>query len=207
MAIEIHVWKLTGLSPLLQSNGASLLESQDQGGMTTGKKVYIDAEEAEMRVYRENGCFAHPTTAIRAALLSACTNRKINKKAAKGIIAGAVFPVEQWMRIDDAEGKPFAAYEMFACRAVVGKNGIRRVFPMFRNWTALLPLEIDRDLIMSIDDITSLLDIAGRIVGIGQLRPDTTRGKNGVGTYGRFRAKLVETAKAPESTSKSRKAV
>lgn len=191
MAIELHTWKLTGLSPLLQSNGAALMQSQGDSGLATGKKIYKDAEEAEIRVYRYENNFCHPTTAVRAALLSACTNRRINKKAAKAIIAGAVFPAEQWMRIDDLNGKPMKKYDIFKVRAVVNKQGILRVFPTFEKWTAKLPLEVDRDLIMSIDDITSLLDIAGRIIGIGQMRPDTTKGKNGIGTYGRFRAELV----------------
>ena len=50
MAIEIHVWKLTGTSPLISHNPANTMQSTDDGALSAKKKVYNDVDEAKINV-------------------------------------------------------------------------------------------------------------------------------------------------------------
>lgn len=191
MALELHTWRIEGVSPLLQSNPASM--GGDNGGALSGaKKVYKDDEEAAIRCYKnDEGQFVHPTAAFRSGILVAASGRKLNKKSARAILAGAVFPAEIETVLIDAKGKPLTKYAQHKCRAIVGKAGILRVRPMYSPWFTKLVLQIDREFIPDLDVITEILNIAGRIVGIGEFRPDTSKGKSGVGMFGRFKAEFV----------------
>lgn len=188
MALELHVWKIVGVSPLLQNNPACMQPTGD--GMTAGKKKYNDQDEAEMRVYRtSDGAPCHPTAAFRAGMLEAAKGRKIGKTSAKAVIAGSVFPSEMEGRLVDKAGKPLKKYDIHKCRVVVGKSGVQRCRPMWTGWNIMLALEVDTDFIDT-DIITKILNVAGRVIGIGDNRPDTSKGKSGVGTFGRFRAEF-----------------
>lgn len=192
MAIEIHVWKLTGVSPLLQNNPASTMTPSGDDSLTAKKKTYNDDDEAAMRVYKsDDGTFYHPSAAIRSAILEASKGRKIGKRAARTVVAGAVFPAEVRMTINNGNGKAAKKYSVHRCRCKVGKAGILRCRPQFEQWSMDVPLEIDTDFVRP-EMVTELLNIAGRIVGIGDFRPDTSAGRTGVGGYGRFNAELVK---------------
>ena len=193
MAISIHTWRVTGISPLLQNNPAGTMDAGDGSGMSSGKKKYVDQDEAEMRVYRnERGEIIHPTAAFRSGMLEASKGRKIGKTSARVVVAGAVLPCEPEVIITDAKGKPITKYEIHKCRVMVGKNGVLRCRPMYRDWHADLALEVDDDFIGDADLVTDLLNIAGRTVGIGDFRPDTSKGKGGIGTFGRYRVELKQ---------------
>ena len=192
MAIEIHVWKLTGTSPLVSHNPANTMQSTDDGALSAKKKVYEDVEEARIRLYcNEDGTYYHPSAAIRLAILEAAKGRKINKKPARGLVAGAVFPAEDRITILDSKGKPKKEYAIRKCRVKVGSAGVLRCRPQWDNWTMQVPIEIDTDFVGT-DIVTELLNLAGRIAGIGDERPSVDKQKNGVGSCGRFRAELVK---------------
>ena len=194
MALELHVWKIIGVSPLLQNNPAGTMKSSGgDGGLSAKKKEYDDNDEAAVRVYRtSDGAPMHPTAAFRSGMLEGSKGRKIGKTAARTVIAGAVFPSETEARLIDAKGKPLEKYTVHKCRVVVGKSGILRCRPQWNDWFMLLPMEIDRDFIPKLELITEILNISGRIMGIGDNRPDTSKGKSGVGTFGRYRAELIK---------------
>lgn len=193
MGLELHTWKIVGISPLLQNNPAGTMKGgADNGGMSSGKKTYNDQEEADVRVYRTaDGHPMHPTAAFRSGMLEASKGRKIGKTAARSVIAGAVFPTETEAILTDAKGKPLAKYTIHKCRCVVGKSGILRCRPQWSPWQLTLALDVDRDFIPKLDLITDILNIAGRIIGVGDNRPDTSKGKSGVGTFGRYKAELL----------------
>jgi hypothetical protein len=192
MALELHTWKIVGVSPLLQNNPAGTMKSTDDSGMSAGKKKYNDDEEAAIRVYRNSdGQPIHPTAAFRSGMLEAAKGRKIGKTAARTVIAGAVFPAETEALLVDAKGKPLTKFTVHKCRVVVGKSGILRCRPQWNPWHIILPLEIDTDFIKDLKLVTDILNISGRIMGIGDNRPDTSKGKSGVGTFGRYKAELV----------------
>jgi hypothetical protein len=192
MAIEMHVWRIVGLSPIMFNNPAGTMGGAD-GGMTAGKKVYDDHEEAEIRLYKnESGQITYRTDGFRAGILAAASGRKIGKKGAKQILAGSVFMAESEFHLLDAQGKPARKYEIDKRRVMIGKSGVLRCRPKFNQWSCQLPIEIDTDFIKDLSIITEILNIAGRIIGIGEFRPDTSKGKSGVGTFGRYRAELVK---------------
>lgn len=194
MALELHVWNIVGVSPLLQNNPAGTMSSGgDGGGITSGKKVYDDAEEAAIRVYKnDEGQFVHPTAAFRSGVLVAAGGRKITKKAARAVLAGSIFPAEMEAILLDEKGKPIKDYKIHKCRVVVGKSGVLRCRPQYFPWSLKLAVEVDRDFIPNLDVVTEILNIAGRICGIGDNRPDTSKGKSGVGTFGRYKAELAK---------------
>lgn len=192
MAIETKVWDIKGISPLLQNNPLAMMQSSDAGGISAGKKVYNNDEEAAIRAYKtEDGLYFHPSEAFRSAMLAACSGRKINKRSAKAIISGSVFPAEHRVLLLDAKGKPIKGFSIHTARVVIGKSGILRARPMYDPWSAKLALEIDGDFIPDPSVVTDLLNIAGRICGVGDYRPDTSKGRSGAGTFGRFSAALA----------------
>jgi hypothetical protein len=192
MAIEVHVWKISGTSPLMLNNPAETMASSDDG-LRGGKKTYDDKEEAEIRTYRDKDKhFIYTTAGFRAAMLTAAAGRKIGKRTAKQALAGAVFPVETEFLILDDKEKPIKGYEIDKRRVVIGKSAVLRCRPRFSPWCCKLPLEIDTDFVTNLGVVTEILNIAGRIVGIGELRPDTSKGRSGIGNFGRFSATLVK---------------
>lgn len=193
MAIEVHVWDITGISPLMLNNPAETMASGGGETLSAKKKVYDDKEEAAIRLYKNsNGDNIYRTDGFRAGILIAASGRKIGKKSAKQILAGSVFCPEPEFAILDGKGKPAKAYEIDKRRVMIGKNGVMRCRPRFDQWRCRLALEIDRDFVPNLDIITEILNIAGRIVGIGEYRPDTSKGKSGVGSFGRYKAELAK---------------
>ncbi len=192
MAIEIHVWNIIGLTPLMLNNPAVTMGGSNTG-MTAGKKVYDDKEEAEIRLYKnDKGENIYRTDGFRAGILAAASGRKINKKSAKQILAGSVFLSEVDFLILDENSKPAKKHEIDKRRVTVNKQGVMRCRPRFDKWRCKLALEIDTDFIADISVVTEILNIAGRIIGIGEYRPDTSKGKGGIGSFGRYRAELVK---------------
>ena len=192
MAIEIHVWKITGTSPLISHNPANCMQGNDGTQLTAKKKTYDDANEAKIRLYvDDDGTYYHPSVAIRLAMMEAGKGRKVGKKFARSLVAGAVFPAEDRLTIRNLKGKPMTEYAIRKCRVKVGSAGVLRCRPQWDNWTLNVPLEIDTDFV-DVALVTDLLNVAGRICGIGDERPSTDKGKNGVGSCGRFTAELVK---------------
>lgn len=182
--MEIVTYKIEGVSPLLQHNPAAMQSSSSKG--LSGKKVYIPEEEAAAAVYKnERGEFVIPTIAFRSALLSGSKGRRIGKTAARAVLAGCVFPVEQeCILLDQKNHKPIKGYKVHTCRAVVQRSGVMRSRPMFENWCCKLALEVDTEMLPNTDIVTQVLNIAGKIIGVMDWRPEK------LGIYGRFTAAL-----------------
>jgi len=190
MAIVNHVFRITGVSPLLQNNPAETLVDNDEGQIKAKKKKYNDADEAKMRTYKEGRNYVHPSAGFRAGILRAGVGRKIGKTAAKSVLAGAVFPIEEFVvLIDPKTGKPLKSYEIDKRPVVIGTSRILRCRPKFTPWACDLAMEIDEDFV-SEETVAEMLNISGRICGLGDFRPDTSGGKNGCGTFGRYTAKV-----------------
>lgn len=185
MKPEIVVFKITGRSPLLQNNPADFIGQDDGGGMSTGKKQYVDAEEASRRLYRDpSGAYCHPSNAFTRAMVKAVAGKKFGKSFATNIIKGAVFIVEPHALLTDGTGAPLTEYTMDRRPVVVGKSRVLRVRPCFSNWKCLLPLEVDTAILQP-QQCLEALTLAGRIIGIGDYRPE--RG----GGFGRFTAEIA----------------
>ncbi len=203
--IEIARFRVRGLSPLMQNNPANFItDDSAEGGISAGKKVYDSEVEAALRCYPDHwenmddpdtkvtavGPFGHPAASFRRSMMTAGTGRKIGKKAARMIIAGAVFPVHENVTIITEKGKPITEYEMDKRSVVIQKSRILRVRPKFWPWFVDLDLEVDRDF-LSMEQVLEVLNISGRIIGVGEFRPDPSGGKSGIGTFGRYDAEFV----------------
>ena len=177
-----------GSSMLMNSPKAMIEASDDPGGVTT-KKKYDDEEEAKIRLYEtDKGELYIPSVAFRASLLNGCKGRRIGKKAATTVVSGAVFCVgDKCILTDPDTGKTLMAgksskdgdYKLHKTRAVVGRAAVPRVRPEIENWQAEVEFEIDTDFV-SDTMINDLLDIAGRVAGILDWRPEKK------GPHGRY---------------------
>ena len=181
--MEIVTFKIVGISPLLQNNPKCIDTSS---GLKSKSKIPPE-EQAEIRVYRNPaGEIVMPTTAFRSSLFRACTGRKLGKFAAKSLVAAAVFPVEaQTIILNSDTGKPAKKYAIHEAFVNVNNCAVMRYRPMIEKWATLLALEVDTDMLPNPNVLFELMNIAGRVAGVGSWRPAN------LGTYGRFRAETI----------------
>lgn len=186
MQPEIVVFELTGMSPLLQNNPASFIGGDEDAGLKVGKKQYDDDEETSRRLYHDpDGLCCHPSEAIIKAMVRAVTGKKFGKITATSAIKGSVFIAEPFAIIEDMEGKPTTKYTIDKRPVVIGKARISRCRPCWPKWRMRVPLEVDVS-ILSPQNVLDSLALAGRIVGIGDYRPEKGGG------FGRFTAAIAK---------------
>lgn len=182
MKPEIVTFTVVGISPLVQNNPVEFIGKTDDGALA-GKKVYVDQEEAKLRLYPgEDDTFGHPCIAFKRAMMRAVTGKKFGKVAAKSIIISGVQVVEMLATILDASGKPATKYTIDR-RSVVNPHNKARILrcrPSWMPWKLRLALEVDTALV-SIQNVRQALELAGRIAGVGDNRPEKG------GDNGRFR--------------------
>lgn len=184
MKPEIVVFRITGRSPLLQNNPAAFIGKTEESGLGAGKKNYDDEVEARLRVYKDAaGGFCHPCEAFTKAMVKSVAGKKFGKLFATAAIKGAVFIVEPFASILDADGKPMTEYTIDRRSVVIGKSRILRCRPMWTGWTMRIPLEVDAA-ILSPEQVCDAMGLAGRIIGIGDYRPEKGGG------FGRFSAEI-----------------
>jgi len=183
MRPEIVVFTVTGLSPLLQNNPANFIGVDQGSGITTGRKKYDDKEEAQLRLYIDGDTFYHPANAFTKAALRAVAGKKFGKMFATTMIKGAVFITEPGVTILDGKGKPARKYEIDRQPVVVNKARVLRCRPKWMPWKMRLALEVDMAL-LSAEQVVEALSLAGRIIGIGDFRPEKS------GAFGRFSVEL-----------------
>lgn len=181
MKPEIIVFDIIGISPLLQNNPADFIGAVEEATLSAGKKVYNDDEEAERRVYRDShGQIAHPSVAFTRAMFSAVSGKKFGKMTARTAIKGAVFVTEPFSLVLDGDGNLQTRYEIDRRPVVVGKARILRCRPSYPEWRMKIALEVDTA-ILNRGHVAEALSLAGRIIGIGDYRPEKGGG------FGRFR--------------------
>jgi len=193
MELQECVYRIVGLSPLLQHAPNGMNRQIEKLGR---KEIPSPEQEAESGTYRlDGGQLGHPACAFRSAMLEACKGRRIGKWSAKTIMQGAVFnvPDQELMPLEHPDtGEPLTDYDVDVRRVVVQGNGVMRARPRLDRWAGFLRLEIDPKFITEdrMEMLTELLNIGGRTVGVGELRPKPPKGIGG--PYGRFSAELVE---------------
>ena len=186
MKPKIVVFEITGTSPLLQNNPINFIGVQEDTGLVGGKKQYDDHAEAELRVYRDpNGNNCHPTEAFIKSMIRAVTGRKFGKMSATSAIKGSVFIAEPYAIIEDDKGRPAKSYSIDKRPVVVGKARVPRCRPCWNKWKMRVPLEVDVAII-SPQQVEESLSLAGRIVGVGDYRPEKGGG------FGRFTVKIAK---------------
>lgn len=189
MKPEILAFTIIGISPLLQNNPASFIGKTDEQALGT-KKVYKDNEEAEMRCYLDPEFrFCHPCEAFTKAMVKAVAGKKIGKMFATQAIKGSVFITEPFAIIEDDKGnamvydkseKVRTLYTIDRRPVVIGKSRVLRCRPCWPQWRIRLALEVDTA-ILDRQTVKDSLSLAGRIIGIGDYRPEKGGG------FGRFK--------------------
>ena len=181
MSIEQHAFKVRGLSPLLMHNPRGMLATP-AGGLKT-RSYPSPEEEAETAAYRLEGSgqLYLPSVCFRASLLRGCVGRRVGKYGAATLMQAAVFTTStECLLLDPKSGEPITDYKVFTTSVVPPKQGrIPRSRPLIQSWEVDLTLDIDNSFTTP-KMVEELLDIAGRIAGVGDWRP----GKKG--EYGRY---------------------
>ena len=186
MRPEIVVFDIVGISPLLQNNPANFIGTPEDGTLTCGTKKYNDAEEARLRLYvSEDGRFRQPCESFTKAMVKAVSGKKFGKVFATAAIKGSVFIAEPFCEILSADGKPIKDYTIDRRPVVVGKARVLRCRPCFQDWRIRLALEIDTAMLQP-SHVWESLSLAGRIVGVGDYRPEKGGG------FGRFMVKPMK---------------
>ncbi|OHB82090.1 MAG: hypothetical protein A2V98_20630 [Planctomycetes bacterium RBG_16_64_12] len=185
MRPEIVVFEIEGISPLLQNNPAAFIGVEESVEMTMGKKKYDDAEEARLRLYMDpDGRYCHPAEAFIKAMVRAASGKKFGKTAATTAIKGSVFIAEPFALLLDENGEPATQYTIDKRPVVVGKARVPRCRPMWNKWRMRLALEVDTAILRP-QAVLDVLMLAGRIIGVGDYRPEKGGG------FGRFIARLA----------------
>lgn len=137
-----------------------------------------DLIRAEFHCYRNNGEYFLPAEHIRGALINAGAFVKAkvgnSRKSMKNIVAAMFFVKPLEIKMPD--------FDEIDKRSAVNRNIKGRVIvirPKWNNWRAKFNLMIDNDTITD-GTIKSILEYAGKYVGIGSFRPTNN------GMFGRF---------------------
>ena len=185
MGLEVYRYRIEGVSSLLMHSPQAMMEGSPSGPST--KKIPTPEEEAEKGAYRsEEGFLYLPSAAFRASLMHGAGGRRIGRTAARTVLSGSVFNTgPKTLLLDPETSKRIENYEVNLARVVIGRASIVRARLEIESWGCVLELEIDLDFTNSWQ-VEELLNIAGRISGVGDYRPERK------GPHGRYRAQLVQ---------------
>jgi hypothetical protein len=176
----IVMFRIVGMSPLLQNNPLNFIGGDEQVALAA-KKKYNDEEEARLRLYiNKDGNYYHPSISFLRSMAKAVSGLKYGKVSAPMLIRGSVFVAFPQTVLLDANGEPARNYVLDKQPVVVSHARIARVRPMWPEWQCQLWLEVDVARITE-DQVRAALELAGRIIGVGDFRPEKG------GPYGRFR--------------------
>jgi hypothetical protein len=195
MTTKIEIFRITGISPLLMDNPASMdaeSMSDTKTKTTTGTKKRLSKEdEAALKVYRLNGSRKSqlfiPSAACRASLWNGAAFTKVGKFSARQMIQAGVFTTEiECPIIHPKTKKKITDYEIFTC-SVVNKTRGRLIVhrPMIKDWMIECPMEVDDDFIPA-NIVETVFNRAGKVAGLLSWRPENK------GAFGRYKVKLIK---------------
>jgi len=160
---------IQGITPLLMNRPSEELIAETSKERKTGNET--PQTKADAKLYSRDGVIYQPATHLQGCLVEAGKNLKVMGKgtarATYSKIAGYAIEVNPF----EMEHKK-TKWEIFSVLAVnpttKGRNMLHR--PMFREWELDFEVTFD-DTEISQEIVKQLLDIGGRIVGIGDWRP------------------------------------
>lgn len=185
MPLEVYWYRVEGISSLLMRSPQAMMEDRPAGATT--KRIPSPEEEAEKGAYRDEQGFLYlPSAAFKASLMHGAGGRRIGTTSARTVLAGSVFTTDpNTYLIDPGTGAGLREYRVHVARVVVQRSSILRARPEIERWACVLELEVDLDF-TNPRQVEELLNIAGRISGVGDFRPERR------GPHGRYRARLLE---------------
>lgn len=181
--------KIKGVTPYMQHrmNDEKLEEWEKNRKLIIerGDVAKEDSVRAEYHCYRnkDGRCYL-PSDHLRGSMIlaGAFVKAKVGNttKSMKNIVAAMFFVTPEEIILPD--------YDVIDKRSAVNRNVKARVItirPKWTNWEVEFILNVDNDTITT-PTIQSILEYAGRYVGIGSFRPTNN------GQFGRFEIKLIE---------------
>ena len=182
---------LTGTSPLLQHNiqlanpdnhwTKSIAALTSKRKKTEEDRIEIGRLEFQGSLYTHDGRVVIPTTNVRKCFQEAAKVTKRGKQIVRAVNAldlhvPLVYPGPQTLDelVDD---DTFHDITMVG----VGQKRVVRTRPIFRAWGIAVEWELITDA-MDYDEFVTIVDLAGRIEGLGD---------NRTGGYGRFTAEVT----------------
>lgn len=184
---------LEGVTPVLQNNPDAM--DDDPTGPSTSKPKTIDPPEvaaAKRRYLDAHGNLQMPSSAVFRAAVDGGSHIKIAKVTRLStLVAGALYPVELWFPLTDAQGEPLTRYEVDRRRVVNNATGsgsrqggsVKRSRPLIHlPWLLRCHMLLDIALVEP-QIVGKVLETAGAKLGIGDFRPQKK------GWFGRFRVK------------------
>jgi hypothetical protein len=138
------------------------------------KAIPTPEEEAERSTYRnEQGDFVFPVLGPRNALLVASKKYKVKGRRSSFFEDIAhIQPAHEFAVIYNGDGEPADKYEIDTRRAVIQRNGVlrsRAKFPL--PWSMTFELLYDEQLVSDPEIVRTILQDAGKRIGIGDYRP------------------------------------
>jgi hypothetical protein len=179
-------FRLTPIHALLMHNPAGM---RSPDGTMGRRKIPTPEQEAEASCYRlPSGQLYMKSDAIRAAVIKATQGRKIGKFSAKKIFGACLFSAQEVCPLFTKNGEPLTTYSVDVQRAVVQGQGVMRARAKISDYVMEVEFYYDPEF-LNRSNIEEAIQLAGKIIGIGDYRPDCPKGVGG--PYGRFRAELV----------------
>lgn len=185
------IYLITGTTPLLMNNPATMEEAQktkQQGGIKSDK-ITSAAELAKRAAYiMSDGQLWFPAGAFCRCLRDAAVDGKAHgtRRSCKTLLTSAMYNVEEQCLLIDEKGKPIKKWDIDQ-RSAVNKTNNTRILStraIVRKWCTKFVVETDTE-IAPTNIITYFLRLGGRTVGVGNMRPEK-RGK-----MGKFTAELI----------------
>jgi hypothetical protein len=192
MATEIVKFKITGTRPLLMHNGQlanpTCDAARDLKRVSTRKKKTDDDLEEVKRLEWFGGLYLTDDKKpcltedmVLGAVVEGARKRKLGKSAQAGVLCtDARFPLEYKGPKDVTklyEDPSFCEYRTVR----VNSGRVMRARPKFNQWAVTVELTVDTES-MTVDDVQESLEVAGRMIGMGDFRP----------RYGRFEVARVK---------------
>lgn len=192
-SLKIISLTMTGTSPLLCHNGQTadpLNYYSKKLKEVSGKRKKTDADHQQMAkiewfagLYLSQKRFILPAHVIESCIISGAKKSKMGVQTKMGLFvtSDAVLSfdgmpdgdIEQAVLEQMFDAETFA----FTTGVKIGQKKVMRTRPIFRNWSAVLPLQYDPT-VLNRDELQGICLDAGALVGVGDWRPK----------YGRFNA-------------------
>jgi hypothetical protein len=167
--------ELTGITPLLMNNPKSMIDkSMNKEVKQTTEKYDLEGEAKKLAYVTDEGELYVPAEAIKGALINAASYKKIEKYAAKPIIAGGVFILTPQILLNTKK------YDLDVRTVVIQRMRVVKGRPMIKNWKLSFEMSYNEKLIQRSSIIKDILIEAGQRIGILDFRPQ----KNG--SFGMF---------------------
>ncbi len=167
--------ELTGITPILMNSPKSMIEESLDKKLKQTTKTHDLKEDAKKLAYTtDKGELYIPSEAIKGCLIGAASYKKIGKFAAKGMIAGGVFILEQEILLGTKK------YDLDIRTVVIQRARIVKARPMIKKWKVNFELSYNENLIGNPEIIKQIFQEGGQRVGLLDFRPQK------MGSFGMF---------------------